>query len=337
MSPDEDTRVPELSVKPPHACVVFGGAGFIGTHLLARLAAQGVDDLVSIDIVEPRAPVGGVRYIQGDVRKPLPADLTANSPEIYDFAAVHRTPGHPDHQYYETNVLGALNISDYARRVDATTIHFTSSIAVYGPDEEHKSELSAPRPLTPYGWSKRIAEETYRNWQAAHAARKLTIVRPAVVFGKGENGNFSRLAAALRRRMFAYPGRRDTVKACGYVEELLRSLEFARGLNQPYTLYNFCYPERYTIQQICEAFREIGDLPSPLGVVPLPLMNIAALPFEALNAFGLSNPVNRKRIRKLVRSTNIEPRFLVESGYVYQTNLHSGLRNWGEQSDFAFV
>ncbi len=42
--------------------------------------------------------------------------------------------------------------------------------------------------------------------------RQLTIVRPGVVFGKGENGNFTRLYWAIRGHKFAYPGRKDTIK-----------------------------------------------------------------------------------------------------------------------------
>ena len=54
--------------------------------------------------------------------------------------------------------------------------------------------------------------------------RQLLIVRPGVVFGKGENGNFTRLYWAIRGHKFAYPGRKDTIKACIYVKELVRFL-----------------------------------------------------------------------------------------------------------------
>ena len=45
-----------------------------------------------------------------------------------------------------------------------------------------------------------------------------------MVFGKGENGNFTRLYWAIRGHKFAYPGRKDTIKACIYVKELVRFL-----------------------------------------------------------------------------------------------------------------
>src|SRR5690606_1211241 len=138
-----------------------------------------------------------------------------------------RTPGHSEREYYDTNVSGALNVLDYCRRNGIANTVFTSSIAVYGPSEAERSEASDPRPESPYGASKLQAESIHKAWQLEDPVRRLVIVRPAVIFGAGEGGNFSRLARALRSRRFFYPGRRDTVKACAYVDELLASLEFA--------------------------------------------------------------------------------------------------------------
>lgn len=168
--------------------------------------------------------------------------------------------------------------------------------------------------------------------------RRLTIVRPAVIFGRGENGNFTRLATALRRGTFVYPGRRDTVKGCGYVEDLVRALKFMQARGEPEMLFNFCYPQDYTIEQICHAFNEVGGLRRPLGTVPLALLNAAALIFEGADRLGLRNSINRERIGKLIRSTNIEPAALKMAGYRFETDLKEALRRWaadGEPGRFA--
>ena len=58
------------------AAIVFGGAGFIGSHLLSYLAATGeYGKLVSGDMQAPRFTVPGVEYVEVDVRKPVAADL----------------------------------------------------------------------------------------------------------------------------------------------------------------------------------------------------------------------------------------------------------------------
>ncbi len=315
--------------------IIFGGAGFIGGHLARYLRETvGVDRVVAADRVAATAPVAGVTYREVDVRRPLPLDLAepADRTIVYNLAAVHRTPGHPTHEYYETNVLGAVAVNDFARAVGCREIVFTSSIAVYGPDEVRKSETTTPTPTSAYGWSKLLAEEVHRSWRRESDGHRLTIVRPAVIFGHGEGGNFTRLAQTLAGGRFFFPGRRDTVKACGYVGELVRAMEHVHARGENETLFNFCYPQDYTIEQICEAFHRVGGLPRPRGTVPLAAMLLAARGFEVLNAVGLRNGVNRERMMKLVRSTNIEPGVLKAIGYPYATDLDAALAAWHADS-----
>ncbi len=54
-------------------------------------------------------------------------------------------------------------------------------------------ESSELTPATAYGRSKRLAEIIHQRWRGANGARRLATVRPAVVFGPGERGNFSYL------------------------------------------------------------------------------------------------------------------------------------------------
>jgi nucleoside-diphosphate-sugar epimerase len=88
------------------------------------------------------------------------------------------------------------------------------------------------------------------------SSRKLVICRPAVIFGHGEGGNFTRMAKLLKKGFFIYPGRKDTVKACFYVGDLLEAIEYAARHNQRFTLLNGCYPDRYTMEQIVDTFRQ---------------------------------------------------------------------------------
>ncbi|RIY02594.1 NAD(P)-dependent oxidoreductase [Aureimonas flava] len=309
--------------------MVVGGAGFIGTHLLEHLGREGgFDRLVSVDIAAPRRPVPGVAYEVHDIRHPFPARLDGPYEAIFNLAAVHRTPGHAPHEYYETNLGGALSVGEFAARNEVRAILFTSSIAVYGPGEDLKTEGSAPEPVSDYGRSKLLAEGVHRQWLAGDAARRLVIVRPAVIFGQGEGGNFTRLAAALRKGTFVYPGRKDTIKCCGYVGEIVRSMDHALALGRREFLYNFCYPQAYTIEEICRAFERVAGYRPPRGVLPQPLMNAAALPFEVANRFGLRNGIDRERILKLVRSTRVEPAALAQTGFRFSTDLDGSLRDW---------
>lgn len=318
--------------------VIFGGAGFVGTHVAKHLVESGrYREVVSADIRPPRmGAVSGVRYVTCDVRKPIARDLAPGVSEIYNFAAVHTTPGHPDFEYYETNVLGAVQVVDYAHDLNVPYMLFTSSISVYGPTESVKSETSPLEPVSAYGRSKIMAEEIHRLWQKTAPGRQLVTVRPAVIYGPGEGGNFTRLAKSLKKGMFFYPGRKDTVKACGYVGELVRTMEFARGLNRPMVTYNFCYPKNYTIEEICETFEREGGVGKPRGLVPGWALLAASVGFEVLNAVGVKNSINRPRVRKLMESTTIAPAFLLDNGYQFETDLATSLRLWRQASpDFV--
>jgi GlcNAc-P-P-Und epimerase len=316
-------------VKKPNKFIIFGGSGFIGSHLVRELKQRGISDITIADLVEPKGNMfTDIRFLRCDVRHPIPTDIISAPAVVVNLAAVHRTPGHPDHEYFDTNVKGATNITKFCKESGSTALWFTSSIAVYGPTEEPKSEQSKLTPNSAYGKSKFEAEEIHRAWQKEQADRKLVIVRPAVIFGRGENGNFTKLAKALKKGLFVYPGRNDTVKGCGYVEDLVASLFFMNEQPEPNLLYNYCYPRNYTIKEICETFFRIAGYRKPLGTIPLALMVNAARPFQLLNALGLKSGIHPARMYKLVKSTNIVPGELVKRAYPYRTDLEEGLRRW---------
>ena len=175
--------------------ILFGGSGFIGTHLIRLLQAEALkpgDKIYDFDVVMPGEEgvvpgvvekIKGVEYARVDVRKPVAYDFPSTDQDvIFNLAAVHRTPGHPDHAYFETNILGAENVTAFAEKHHIHKILFTSSIAPYGAAEDLKTEDTLPTPNTPYGISKLVAEKIHERWQNGDPGkRELVILRPGVV------------------------------------------------------------------------------------------------------------------------------------------------------------
>lgn len=311
--------------------IVIGGAGFIGGHLLAALVrSDRYESVVCVDIAAPKIRTEGVSYIDWDMRHTFDASrLVGTASEIFNLAAVHVTPGHADIEYFATNISCAVQASRLASELDAEHLTFISSIAIYGASEEQVDETSEPSPKTAYGLSKLQAEEIHRNWQAERPdRRRLTIVRPGVIYGPAEQGNFTRLARQLERRMFVYPGRSDTIKSCGYVKELVEAVLFMQRRNADVSLFNFCHSQPPTTAEICDALCAVGGFRRPRITIPKELMLTAALGMEALSSLGFRNGVNRARVQKLMHSSNVVPRRLQEAGYPFRFDLKGSFEDW---------
>ncbi|PRW97777.1 NAD-dependent epimerase/dehydratase [Pseudomonas fragi] len=326
--------------------VIFGGSGFIGVFFAKQLLASGRAEKIYLydreQVANKPFPYrtklvqddARIIEINGDVRQSItwqPEECVALT---VNFAAIHREPGHEDFEYYETNLLGAENVCAWAERVGCNDIVFTSSISPYGPSEQQKTERSLPVPVTAYGGSKLVAEKIHQVWLAADKAqRHLVIVRPGVVFGPGEGGNVSRLIKAVINRYFFYMGNRDTRKAGTYVKELCYAIEWVlqrqKERSEHFTLFNMSMNPGPSIQEYVQTVCKVAGVKRNVLAIPYPVMLGCAYAIEVVaRPLGIKHPFSPVRIRKLVRSNDIHPGYLVDNGYVYRFNLESAFADW---------
>lgn len=321
--------------------IIFGGSGFIGTHLIHLLKNECVkpgDKIFDLDIVMPGEEGvvpgvveknEGVEYIRLDVRKPIEFDFTPTADDvIFNLAAVHRTPGHPDHEYFETNIRGAENVTAFAEKHGINKILFTSSIAPYGAAEELKEETTLPTPNTPYGISKLVAEKIHQMWQVKDAKRELTIVRPGIVYGKGEHGNMTRLYKGMKGHYFMYTGRKDTIKACIYVKELVLFFKYRMMDNSfPGTdVFNCTFEPAYNIEQICETMKKATGLKYRIPLIPGGLLMTVATILGPIG--GKKVGIHPARVKKLMVSTNICGKKLAACGYKFHYSFEDTFKDW---------
>ncbi|WP_044973688.1 NAD(P)-dependent oxidoreductase [Ruminococcus sp. HUN007] len=321
--------------------IIFGGSGFIGTHLIKLLkdeVVKGGDNIYDLDIVMPGEEgvvpgvvenIEGVNYIRLDVRKKIEFDFTPTKDDIiFNLAAVHRTPGHPDKEYFQTNILGAETVTAFAEKHGINKILFTSSIAPYGAAEQLKKETTVPTPNTPYGISKLVAEKIHMIWQAKDSERELTIVRPGVVYGKGEHGNFTRLYWGIRKRYFVYTGRKDTIKACVYVKELVRFMKY-RMIDNDFKgvdIFNCTFEPAFTIEQICNAMMKCTNMERHIPLINGKLLMGTAKVVGPLG--GKKVGIHPDRVKKLMISTNICGEKLKNCGYQFHYTLEESIKDW---------
>ncbi len=313
--------------------IIFGGCGFIGTHTANLLREKHpnakiyIADLL-VDESKSAETNGTIVYQRVDVRNSIEmSGEFGKDTLIFNFAAIHRTPGHPDHAYFETNIRGAENVCDFARKHGIENIVFTSSIAPYGAAEDLKSEDTLPTPNTPYGISKLVAEKIHREWAAENETHRLSIVRPGIVFGTGEHGNMTRLYKGLKSHKLAYAGRKDTIKACIYVKDLARIM-LAMAENETadrVQLHNCCYYPSFTIEQIANTMLKATGLKRHIPYIPKKPMMAAATVCGLLGGLGLG--ICPARVKKLMVSTNINGLKLSQN-YPLSYSLEEAFRDW---------
>ncbi|HEX9117927.1 MAG TPA: NAD-dependent epimerase/dehydratase family protein [Anaerolineae bacterium] len=145
--------------------LITGGAGFIGSHLAAALAADGhavtVFDNLSTGKRENLAGLP-ISFIEGDLtdRGGLAAALAGCDVVFHEAAlvSVPRSLAEPE-QNHRDNVTGTFQLFEAARRAGVRRVVYASSAAVYGDEPALPLEEAATvAPVSPYGAAKFIAE-----------------------------------------------------------------------------------------------------------------------------------------------------------------------------------
>jgi NAD dependent epimerase/dehydratase family enzyme len=147
------------------------------------------------------------------------------------------------------------------------------------------------------------------------------------VFGRGERGNFTRLAKALKGHYFFFPGGSETRKASGYVKDATRSLIFFAEKDIRQIVYNFSFPKNYTIGEICDTFCQIAKYANPISLPVAKVGKVLSTKSGPLGSLG-------QRLLKLVFPTNIAPAKLQEFGFRWRYDLESALNDWNQESRF---
>ena len=152
---------------------------------------------------------------------------------------------------------------------------------------------------------------------------------------KSRNGNFTRLYWAIRDHKFVYPGRKDTIKACIYVKELVRFMLYRLEHHEHgVELYNCCFEPAYTIQHIVEAMKKVTGLTQFVPDIP----NWVIMPM-ARAAMLLGSPMGicPARVKKLQISTNICGEKLKNCGYQFKWSFEEALADWFEDNDRKYL
>ena len=173
--------------------LVTGGTGFIGSHTIDRLLAEGrevwvLDNLStgSLDNLATHTSDGSLKFVQGDIGdQSLLNEMMSNVDSVIHLAALldHekclRNPQLAD----EVNHGGTISLLEEARKHDVERFVYASSAAVYGDVPRMPiAEDYELAPLTPYGASKLAGERKCVDYWLSHGLRTICL-RYFNVFG----------------------------------------------------------------------------------------------------------------------------------------------------------
>jgi UDP-glucose 4-epimerase len=146
-------------------CLVTGGEGFIGSHLVRHLAGEGwqvaVIDNQSSSWVGSLDDVG-VEIVVADIRNQSALERAMDGAQwVFHEAAMVSVPGSIEDPIgcYETNLTGTLDVLMTARDTGVERVVLASSSAVYGESLEPVGEEAPKQPFSPYAASKWAMEE----------------------------------------------------------------------------------------------------------------------------------------------------------------------------------
>ena len=215
---------------------IFGGTGFVGSHLVDQLVEQGIQPRL---LVRP-GHEDRVRHpdicevVHGDVSQPrtVITALEGSDAVVYNIGILReiRSQGL---SFDELHLQAARRVMDAATQLGIRRFVLMSANGVRVPG-------------TPYQETKFRAEEFAR-----HSGMDVTIFRPSVIFGPGDSF-FNRFAGLLRLSPGFFPlACPDARFAPVYVGDVAEA--FARSLDDPATFgqhYDLCGPRAFTLREL---------------------------------------------------------------------------------------
>lgn len=190
--------------------LITGGAGYVGTDLVQRLAQDpNVTEVVIYDnlsrpnynlFLSEKFSNAPIRFVKGELLDTRKLKKSLEGVEVvYHLAAKVTTPfAHQDaHAFEQTNQWGTAELSYLLEESSVKTLVYLSSVSVYGSSNEEVTEEAIPNPHTYYGISKLLGERMLERFFDSDI--KTYVIRCGNVYGYNKSMRFD---AVINKFMF---------------------------------------------------------------------------------------------------------------------------------------
>ena len=265
--------------------LVTGGAGFLGSHLIDRLIAQGHEVICADNLftgakrnIEHLHSNPRFEFLRHDVINPLKLEVD----EIYNLAC----PASPIHYQYnpvlttKTSVMGAMNMLGLAKRLRCRIFQASTS-EVYGDPEVHPQREDYWGHVNPIGTracydeGKRCAETLFFDYHRQHGV-DIKVARIFNTYGPRMHRRDGRVVSnfitqALDGEDLTIYGDGSQTRSFCYVDDLIDG--FLRLMEQPASFtgpVNLGNPHEFTMIELAERVLKLTGSRSKVVHQPLP-------------------------------------------------------------------
>jgi nucleoside-diphosphate-sugar epimerase len=264
-----------MDAKMTRAVLITGASGFIGRRLTAGLAKEGWEVRAAARDPSTIPAASQVeRVAMPDLAQRVDwAPLLAGMTHVVHVAGIAHAPGQlPEALYRRINAEAVGELAQASRGRVERVVFLSSVRAQAGLSADHPiRETDAALPTDAYGRTKLEGEELL-----AKSGAPFTVLRPAVVYGKGVKGNIAALATLAKTPMplpFALLGNRRSLLALdNLVEAIALALEAKQAENETFLVAD---AEPISVADLVAAMRE--GLGRPPHLVKMPLGAIKRL------------------------------------------------------------
>jgi len=264
--------------------LVTGGAGFIGSHIVHRLVADGhkvrvVDNLCTGSMERLSAIRGGIDFIAADLADPAACEGAVSGVDYVLHQAaipsVQRSIRSPT-ESNRANITATLNLLESCRRHGVKRMIYAASSSVYGNTAVlPKREDMTPEPMSPYGLQKYVGERYCALYRDLYGLETVSL-RYFNVFGPRQDpsSEYSAVIPKFVTRLLA--GESLTVYGDGeqsrdftYIDNVVEANLLALvAANAPGKVFNIGCGERISLNRLIQLLENILGVKAKVEYVP---------------------------------------------------------------------